>query len=225
MNLKKKHYELHEYAFSLAVSLLITVAIGLVISFFVIREERFHRPLLSVMSMNMTMISAFAYLIWSLVGGILSQQFLRFYMFAGLNRKEAFIRHWLYTLAATATMTVLLSLLSLPYMFMMHTSWFLWEIITVSWEIITVSFAAALTLQAAGQLFGIMALSISSKPVAGISIAVAALVYLNLIAEVYDESEGGMRFIILLIIAAILTAVNYFLYAEKHCAVKSTSIS
>ena len=218
MNLKKKHYELHEYAFSLAVSLLITVAIGLVISFFVIREERFHRPLLSVMSMNMTMISAFAYLIWSLVGGILSQQFLRFYMFAGLNRKEAFIRHWLYTLAATAAMTVLLSLLSLPCMFMMHTNWFLCEIITVS-------FAAALTLQAAGQLFGIMALSISSKPVAGISIAVAALVYLNLIAEVYDESEGGMRFIILLIIAAILTAVNYFLYAEKHCAVKSTSIS
>lgn len=218
MNLKKKHYELHEYAFSLAVSLLITVTIGLVISLFVIREERFHRPLLSVMSMNMTMISAFAYLIWSLVGGILSQQFLRFYMFAGLNRKEAFIRHWLYTLAATAAMTVLLSLLSLPCMFMMHTNWFLCEIITVS-------FAAALTLQAAGQLFGIMALSISSKPVAGISIAVAALVYLNLIAEVYDESEGGMRFIILLIIAAILTAVNYFLYAEKHCAVKSTSIS
>ena len=218
MNLKKKHYELHEYAFSLAVSLLITVAIGLVISFFVIREERFHRPLLSVMSMNMTMISAFAYLIWSLVGGILSQQFLRFYMFAGLNRKEAFIRHWLYTLAATAAMTVLLSLLSLPYMFMMHTSWFLWEIITVS-------FAAALTLQAAGQLFGIMALSISSKPVAGIAIAAAAFIYLNLISEVYDESEGGMRFIILLIIAAILTAVNYFLYAEKHCAVKSTSIS
>ena len=218
MNLKKKHYELHEYAFSLAVSLLITVTIGLVISFFVIREERFHRPLLSVMSMNMTMISAFAYLIWSLVGGILSQQFLRFYMFAGLNRKEAFIRHWLYTLAATAAMTVLLSLLSLPYMFMMHTSWFLWEIITVS-------FAAAFTLQAAGQLFGIMALSISSKPVAGISIAAAALVYLNLISEVYDESEGGMRFIILLIIAAILTGVNYFLYAGKHCAVKSTSIS
>lgn len=218
MNLKKKHYELHEYAFSLAVSLLITVTIGLVISFFVIREERFHRPLLSVMSMNMTMISAFAYLIWSLVGGILSQQFLRFYMFAGLNRKEAFIRHWLYTLAATAAMTVLLSLLSLPYMFMMHTSWFLFEIITVS-------FAAALTLQAAGQLFGIMALSISSKPVAGIAIAAAAFIYLNLISEVYDESEGGMRFIILLIIAAILTAVNYFLYAEKHCAVKSTSIS
>ena len=218
MNLKKKHYELHEYAFSLAVSLLITVAIGLVISFFVIREERFHRPLLSVMSMNMTMISAFAYLIWSLVGGILSQQFLRFYMFAGLNRKEAFIRHWLYTLAATATMTVLLSLLSLPYMFMMHTSWFLWEIITVS-------FAAALTLQAAGQLFGIMALSISSKPVAGIAIAAAAFIYLNLISEVYDESEGGVRFIILLLMAAVLTAVNYFLYAEKHCAVKSTSIS
>ena len=218
MNLKKKHYELHEYAFSLAVSLLITVAIGLVISFFVIREERFHRPLLSVMSMNMTMISAFAYLIWSLIGGILSQQYLRFYMFAGMNRKESFIRHWLYTLAATAAMTVLLSLLSLPYMFMMHTSWFLWEIITVS-------FAAALTLQAAGQLFGIMALSISSKPVAGISIAAAALVYLNLISEVYDESEGGVRFIILLIIAAILTAVNYFLYAGKHCAVKSTSIS
>lgn len=218
MNLKKKHYELHEYAFSLAVSLLITVAIGLVISFFVIREERFHRPLLSVMSMNMTMISAFAYLIWSLVGGILSQQYLRFYMFAGMNRKESFIRHWLYTLAATAAMTVLLSLLSLPYMFMMHTSWFLWEIITVS-------FAAALTLQAAGQLFGIMALSISSKPVAGISIAAAALVYLNLISEVYDESEGGVRFIILLLMAAVLTAVNYFLYAEKHCAVKSTSIS
>ena len=218
MNLKKKHYELHEYAFSLAVSLLITVTIGLVISFLVIMEERFHRPLLSVMSMNMTMISAFAYLIWSLVGGILSQQFLRFYMFAGLNRKEAFIRHWLYTLAASAAMTVLLSLLSLPYMFMMHTSWFLFEIITVS-------FAAALTLQAAGQLFGIMALSISSKPVAGISIAFAVLVYLNLISEVYDESEGGMRFIILLIIAVILTAVNYFLYAEKHCAVKSTSIS
>lgn len=218
MNLKKKHYELHEYAFSLAVSLLITVAIGLVISFFVIREERFHRPLLSVMSMNMTMISAFAYLIWSLVGGILSQQYLRFYMFAGMNRKESFIRHWLYTLAATAAMTVLLSLLSLPYMFMMHTSWFLWEIITVS-------FAAALTLQAAGQLFGIMALSISSKPVAGISIAAAALVYLNLISEVYDESEGGVRFIILLLMAAVLSAVNYFLYAEKHCAVKSTSIS
>ena len=178
MNLKKKHYELHEYAFSLAVSLLITVTIGLVISLFVIREERFHRPLLSVMSMNMTMISAFAYLIWSLVGGILSQQFLRFYMFAGLNRKEAFIRHWLYTLAvaATAAMTVLLSLLSLPYMFMMHTSWFLWEIITVS-------FAAALTLQAAGQLFGIMALSISSKPVAGIAIAAAAFIYLNLICS------------------------------------------
>lgn len=218
MNLKKKHYELHEYAFSLAVSLLITVAIGLVISAFVIREERFHRPLLSVMSMNMTMISAFAYLIWSLVGGILSQQFLRFYMFAGLNRKEAFIRHWLYTLAASAAMTVLLSLLSLPYMFMMHTSWFLFEIITVS-------FAAALTLQAAGQLFGIMALSISSKPVAGIAIAAAAFIYLNLISEVYDESEDGVRFIILLLMAAVLAAVNYFFYAGKHCAVKSTSIS
>lgn len=218
MNLKKKHYELHEYAFSLAVSLLITVAIGLAISLFVIREERFHRPLLSVMSMNMTMISAFAYLIWSLVGGILSQQYLRFYMFAGMNRKEAFIRHWLYTLAASAAMTVILSLLSLPYMFMIHTSWFLFEIITVS-------FAAALTLQAAGQLFGIMALSISSKPVAGIAIAAAAFIYLNLISEVYDESEGGVRFIILLLMAAVLTAVNYFLYAEKHCAVKSTSIS
>ena len=136
MNLKKKHFELHEIAFSLAVSLLITVAIGLVISAFVIREERFHRPLLSVMSMNMTMISAFAYLIWSLVGGILSQQYLRFYMFAGMNRKEAFIRHWLYTLAASAAMTVILSLLSLPYMFMIHTSWFLFEIITVSFAIL-----------------------------------------------------------------------------------------
>lgn len=218
MNLKKKHFELHETAFSLAVSLLITVAIGLAISLFVIREERFPRPLLSVMSMNMTMISAFAYLIWSLVGGILSQQYLRFYMFAGMNRKEAFIRHWLYTLAASAAMTVILSLLSLPYMFMMHTSWFLFEIITVS-------FAAALTLQAAGQLFGIMALSISSKPVAGIAIAAAACIYLNLISEVYDESEDGVRFFILLLIAAALCAVNYFLYAVKHCAVKSTSIS
>ena len=47
----------------------------------------------------------------------------------------------------------------------------------------------------------------------------------NAASEVYDESEGGVRFIILLIIAAILTAVNYFLYAGKHCAVKSTSIN
>ena len=200
----KGNHQLRESFKGLAISFTITIIVGIALAVVFGERSSLRLSFVGIASLACTGVSMISYLIWALVSGITSQQYLRFYHLCGYSRDKAFWKSWVLELIACASAAAVLSLLSLPIA--LH---------AFPLVFFAVLFAGLLA-ESLGQLFGMMALAIPSKPVAGISIALAAFVVLNALAE-----EAGF----VLPIAILAFVLSWFLYTRRHCPIKSTAIS
>ena len=207
--MRKDHFQLYESLRGLGLSFAITIAVGLFVAFILRDGTSVDLPLIGIVSAMCIAITFISFLIWALVNGIHSHQFLRLYHLGGLSRKESFRRVWLYAFAAFLfaglVMAVVAGPLALavddPYSVLIMPVAFLGTVI------------AGLLVNAIGQLFAMMVYTIPSKVVAGISIALAAFLILALL------DEEVIPAIALGIIAFVL---DWFLFVKRRCPLGST---
>ena len=207
--MRKDHFQLYESLRGLGLSFAITIAVGLFVAFILRDGTSVDLPLIGIASAMCIAITFISFLIWALVNGIHSHQFLRLYHLGGLSRKESFRRVWLYAFAAFLfaglVMAVVAGPLALavddPYSVLIMPVAFLGTVI------------AGLLVNAIGQLFAMMVYTIPSKVVAGISIALVAFLILALL------DEEVIPAIALGIIAFVL---DWFLFVKRRCPLGST---
>lgn len=207
--MRKDHFQLYDSLRGLGLSFAITIAVGLFVAFILRDGTSVDLPLIGIASAMCIAITFISFLIWALVNGIHSHQFLRLYHLGGLSRKESFRRVWLYAFAAFLfaglVMAVVAGPLALavddPYSVLIMPVAFLGTII------------AGLLVNAIGQLFAMMAYTIPSKVVAGISIALAAFLILALLDE---------EVIPAIAIGVIAFVLDWFLFVKRRCPLGST---
>ena len=207
--MRKDHFQLYDSLRGLGLSFAITIAVGLFVAFILRDGTSVDLPLIGIASAMCLAITFISFLIWALVNGIHSHQFLRLYHLGGLSRKESFRRVWLYAFAAFLfaglVMAVVAGPLALavddPYSVLIMPVAFLGTII------------AGLLVNAIGQLFAMMAYTIPSKLVAGISIALAAFLILALLDE---------EVIPAIAIGVIAFVLDWFLFVKRRCPLGST---
>ena len=207
--MRKDHFQLYDSLRGLGLSFAITIAVGLFVAFILRDGTSVDLPLIGIASAMCIAITFISFLIWALVNGIHSHQFLRLYHLGGLSRKESFRRVWLYAFAAFLfaglVMAVVAGPLALavddPYSVLIMPVAFLGTII------------AGLLVNAIGQLFAMMAYTIPSKLVAGISIALAAFLILALLDE---------EVIPAIAIGVIAFVLDWFLFVKRRCPLGST---
>ena len=207
--MRKDHFQLYDSLRGLGLSFAITIAVGLFVAFILRDGTSVDLPLIGIASAMCLAITFISFLIWALVNGIHSHQFLRLYHLGGLSRKESFRRVWLYAFAAFLFAGLFMAVVASPLSFAVDDPH--------SVLIMPVAFLgtviAGLLVNAIGQLFAMMAYTIPSKLVAGISIALAALLILALL------DEEVIPAIALGVIAFVL---DWFLFVKRRCPLGST---
>ena len=207
--MRKDHFQLYDSLRGLGLSFAITIAVGLFVAFILRDGTSVDLPLIGIASAMCLAITFISFLIWALVNGIHSHQFLRLYHLGGLSRKESFRRVWLYAFAAFLFAGLFMAVVASPLSFAVDDPH--------SVLIMPVAFLgtviAGLLVNAIGQLFAMMAYTIPSKVVAGISIAFAAFLILALL------DEEVIPAIALGIIAFVL---DWFLFVKRRCPLGST---
>lgn len=207
--MRKDHFQLYDSLRGLGLSFAITIAVGLFVAFILRDGTSVDLPLIGIASAMCLAITFISFLIWALVNGIHSHQFLRLYHLGGLSRKESFRRVWLYAFAAFLFAGLFMAVVASPLSFAVDDPH--------SVLIMPVAFLgtviAGLLVNAIGQLFAMMAYTIPSKVVAGISIALAAFLILALL------DEEVIPAIALGIIAFVL---DWFLFVKRRCPLGST---
>ena len=207
--MRKDHFQLYDSLRGLGLSFAITIAVGLFVAFILRDGTSVDLPLIGIASAMCIAITFISFLIWALVNGIHSHQFLRLYHLGGLSRKESFRRVWLYAFAAFLFAGLFMAVVASPLSFAVDDPH--------SVLIMPVAFLgtviAGLLVNAIGQLFAMMAYTIPSKVVAGISIALAAFLILALL------DEEVIPAIALGIIAFVL---DWFLFVKRRCPLGST---
>lgn len=207
--MRKDHFQLYDSLRGLGLSFAITIAVGLFVAFILRDGTSVDLPLIGIASAMCIAITFISFLIWALVNGIHSHQFLRLYHLGGLSRKESFRRVWLYAFAAFLfaglVMAVVAGPLALavddPYSVLIMPVAFIGTVI------------AGLLVNAIGQLFAMMAYTIPSKLVAGISIALAAFLILALLDE---------EVIPAIAVGIIAFVLDWFLFVKRRCPLGST---
>ena len=207
--MRKDHFQLYDSLRGLGLSFAITIAVGLFVAFILRDGTSVDLPLIGIASAMCIAITFISFLIWALVNGIHSHQFLRLYHLGGLSRKESFRRVWLYSFAAFLFAGLFMAVVASPLSFAVD------DLHSVL--IMPVAFLgtviAGLLVNAIGQLFAMMVYTIPSKLVAGISIALAAFLILALL------DEEVIPAIVLGIIAFVL---DWFLFVKRRCPLGST---
>lgn len=207
--MRRDHFQLYDSLRGLGVSFAITIAVGLFVAFILRDGTSVDLPLFAIASAMCIAITFISFLIWALVNGIHTHQFLRLYHLGGLSRKESFRRVWLYAFAAFLfaglVMAVIAGPLALavddPHSVLIMPVAFLGTVI------------AGLLVNAIGQLFAMMVYTIPSKVVAGISIALVAFLILALLDE---------EVIPAIAVGIIAFALDWFLFVKRRCPLGST---
>ena len=90
--MRRDHFQLYDSLRGLGVSFAITIAVGLFVAFILRDGTSVGLPLFAIASAMCSAITFISFLIWALVNGIHTHQFLRLYHLGGLGRKESFRR-------------------------------------------------------------------------------------------------------------------------------------
>ena len=207
--MRKDHFQLYDSLRGLGLSFAITIAVGLFVAFILRDGTSVDLPLIGIASAMCLAITFISFLIWALVNGIHSHQFLRLYHLGGLSRKESFRRVWLYAFAAFLFAGLVMAVVASPLSFAVDDPH--------SVLIMPVAFLgtviAGLLVNAIGQLFAMMVYTIPSKVVAGISIALVAFLILALLDE---------EVIPAIAVGIIAFVLDWFLFVKRRCPLGST---
>ena len=197
--MRRDHFQLYDSLRGLGLSFAITIAVGLFVAFILRDGTSVDLPLFAIASAMCTASTFISFLIWALVNGIHTHHFLRLYHLGGLGRKESFRRVWLYAFAAFLFAGLVIAAVACPLALAVDDPH--------SVLIMPVAFLgtviAGLLVNAIGQLFAMMAYTIPSKVVAGISIALAAFLILALLDE---------EIIPALVVGIIAFVLDWFLF-------------
>ena len=115
--MRKDHFQLYDSLRGLGLSFAITIAVGLFVAFILRDGTSVDLPLIGIASAMCLAITFISFLIWALVNGIHSHQFLRLYHLGGLSRKESFRRVWLYAFAAFLFAGLFMAVVASPLSF------------------------------------------------------------------------------------------------------------
>lgn len=207
--MRRDHFQLYDSLRGLGLSFAITIAVGLFVAFILRDGTSVDLPLFAIASAVCIAITFISFLIWALVNGIHTHQFLRLYHLGGLGRKESFRRVWLYSFASFLFAGLVMAAVACPLALAVDAPH--------SVLIMPVAFIgtviAGLLVNAIGQLFAMMAYTIPSKLVAGISIALAAFLILALLDE---------DIIPALVVGIIAFVLDWFLFVKRRCPLGST---
>lgn len=207
--MRRDHFQLYDSLMGLGLSFAITIAVGLFGAFILKDGTSVGLPLSAIASAMCSAITFISFLIWALVNGIHTHQFLRLYHLGGLGRKESFRRVWLYSFASFLFAGLVMAAVACPLALAVDDPH--------SVLIMPVAFIgtviAGLLVNAIGQLFAMMAYIIPSKVVAGISIALAAFLILALLDE---------EIIPALVVGIIAFVLDWFLFVKRRCPLGST---
>lgn len=207
--MRRDHFQLYDSLRGLGLSFAITIAVGLFVAFILRDGTSVGLPLFAIASAMCSAITFISFLIWALVNGIHTHQFLRLYHLGGLGRNESFRRVWLYSFASFLFAGLVMAAVACPLALAVDDPH--------SVLIMPVAFLgtviAGLLVNAIGQLFAMMAYTIPSKVVAGISIALAAFLILALLDE---------EIIPALVVGIIAFVLDWFLFVKRRCPLGST---